>query len=233
MKLQKRYGIDHGSAQIRRAYADATAAAKTAVDRALVCGQMLAEQRDFLGAGPGRRIGDDSESFDAWMERECPEIPRRTAFRWMQAAESVVRHLPSPLPEIDIPISDVLTRPEADLTEEQAIARQMLMEFVEDKTINECIKGIVHEGDGDNGRLNRAAAGKFSAKAGGSGDRKDWPKFVATHLRQTATHLGSWASYSPLQRQQAADHIESFLDGLGREMAETFLTAAKNRLKKP
>src|SRR6266545_3779811 len=60
---------------------------------------------------------------------------------------------------IDISVTRLLSAPDADLSEPNLVARQTLFGFMDNKTIKECISGVVLDGDEPH-RITRAANGK-------------------------------------------------------------------------
>lgn len=179
--------------RILEAYAGVESAKQTAVDRALICGQLLLEQREAIdGAQSFDRNKSDKSKFDFWMEKYCQEIPRRTAYRYMELAVKVVAYSGLVL-DVDAkvsPLSMALTAPASELGKKELEWRQMLFEFTKGKTMKECLAGVVVEGD-EAHRITRAHNGRNAKGAGGGGNRKNFVGFTATKLRHITTFLGN------------------------------------------
>lgn len=202
-------------ANIKSAIDDAMATAELATAKAIQVGHLLVEAK----ADPRMQHGDWQE----WIETNFPQITIRTANRWMQAATNVARQVD--LGGCEVPISRLLSDSAEQLPDDNArAAKQTLFDFMADKTINDCLVGIVRDGD-EAHRVTRAANGrKFGGHKGE--DRKDWPKYIGVHLNDILQHLKSWKSFSPAQ---VADVFARFDTALAK-MPPALLTHLKQRI---
>lgn len=175
-----------GAERILQAYADAQSSAQNAVQKALICGQLIVEQRDsIMGAQSFDRTKPESTKFDFWMEKNCQLIPRRTCYRWMQLAERVMDACSLHGGE-EIPISMALSAPTDELPIEARELRQAVFDFIDGKTMKECLAGVVVEGD-EAHRITRAHNG--ATKGGAGGNRKNFVGFTAVKLRHISTFV--------------------------------------------
>ena len=162
--------------------------AEQTVARAIRVGHLLIETKPLLGHG----------NFQEWIEEEFPRLPYRTAARWMQAAERMLAATGIQPHLLCAPMSELLA-PDAPAgaNAESLEARQMIFDFMRDKTIKDCLAAVVVDGDEPH-RITRAANGR---KLGGSRgeDRKDWPKYIGIHLKDITAHLKSYKSFTPAQ----------------------------------
>jgi hypothetical protein len=211
-------------------------AAKTAVDaavpKAIIAGQMLIERRQVLfyehSYLPYREALEKAvqpdPTFEAWYMTVCPFHCRRTANRWMAAAGRVMcflleedRRFPPSAMEIDgekLPISFVLTAPEADCTPAMLDFREKFKTFLADKTLANAAATVI-DGESEAHRITRAANGKLKRYAGGSGDRKDYPRFIARALSNITSFLsvkknGKIVGFRNLDSDQRARVLAAF-----------------------
>lgn len=202
---------------VRQAVLEAIQATNNAVQKCLAAGQAMNEAREVIcqprsHSGHFGSAGDDG--FMEWLARAVPEIPDRTARRWMRAAANVCRAIAdrqSPDSQV-IEVSAVLAAAEGELTAGQREWRQAWFDFTADKTIKECLAGVFVEGDEEH-RVDRAMNGKFARGAGGSGDRKDFADFSLRKLRHLNTFFGSWQSMTERQRTEIKDEFAAAICG--------------------
>jgi len=175
--------------------------------------------------------GDFLELVDQYI----PEISIRTAQTWMRAAESVTKALNLPdVIEIDAvvtPLSEIIGADRTKLSKQGAALAQQWFNFTEGKTIKDCIAGVVVDGD-DAHRIDRAINGK--TKGGAGGDRKDFPTFVARHLRAISSMLLVRKAGRPVkERALAADQrtaIAASFNGTFKQMPRWVLENAKETI---
>ena len=171
--------------------------------KALIAGQCLLEYRENLNVSPSCHDGmtgrfldkKPADRFDAWVERQIPDISRRTAYRWMEAAERVgrvqlgLRAHEDFTTTIEIegaapmPLSQALTLPEEALPAEALAFRQGLFDFMADRTLNDALNAVV-DGESAAKRITLAAGGK---KQKGQGDRKAFEEFTERKLKHLTT----------------------------------------------
>lgn len=114
--------------QIRIAWRAAQEAMLGAVEKAVALGQLLRETKEEIGHG----------EFMEWLGTNVPEIPGRTARRWMAVAERVFGAVRLPAIEVG---SQLLLAPPAELDEQAQEARQLLLGFMDGKTLKELMGG--------------------------------------------------------------------------------------------
>lgn len=210
-------------AEIRNACLDTMEEATRVSLKAVICGQLLNEKQQLLA-----HKGDGT--FQAWLLKNIPEVPKSTAYRWMAAARTVFAALSDQMPVIDISVSQLLTLPDGQLSEPQREAKQLYFDFTKDKTIADCIRGAALEGDEPH-RITRAHNGK--TKGGSKGEnRKDFPKFIANKLSDVSTHLESWDSMTATQRGLVQDHFERALGEWPKALLEVLRDQLKKELQK-
>jgi hypothetical protein len=189
--------------RVAAAVAEALRSVEDARQKCFVAGQLMAEFKEAVGHG----------AFLQWLRDNFPDMSEDTAQRWMMAAGNIIRALP-PIPAaIDvetISISQILTMPEAELSENQREWKQQWFDFTSDKTIKECLAGVFVEGDSAS-RVDRAINGK--TKGGAGGDRKDFPLFVAVKLKDMGTHFGHWKGMTETQRTEVKDVLRASILG--------------------
>ncbi len=198
---------------------------REAVEAAFEVGWALIEIKESLPHGD-------------WLEwvQTNTRLKERTARRCKELAEKTIEHAGVERASLPVPMSRLLSLPEAEVTEPVREARQLVLDFMADKTMGECIRGYVVEGD-DITRITRAANGK---KLGGSKgeDRKDFPKFIATALGTITDHLTvrgkSKAKYREFEADQQAKIGASFDAAVGqwpRWLVEVMKSAATREAK--
>lgn len=223
-----------GAERINRAYDDFC---ESTVHKALIIGQMLREQCEALcGGAQNNQHTDENKTFSEWLDRHC-RVPRRTGYRWMEMAERAIAHgltgllghaaIEAEAIEIggeEIPFSVMLSAPAAELPPAAMEARQLLFDFVGDKTMKECMALVVTEGK-EAHSITRAHNGKNAPGAGGGGDRKAFAEFTAKKLQHITTFVNS--NMDPTERAKiiaAADKAPEawpkwFLTALGKAVS--------------
>lgn len=178
---------DSRVAAIRAAIADAFAAADLAVNKAIVVGHMLIEEKARQLAADGRG------NFQKWIEENLP-INYDRANHWMNVASACLKG--AGLDSAALPDSPerLLNAPESELSEAGLEARQLLLDFTKDKTMADCLRAVTVEGDAAH-RITRAHNGKSKGGHDG-GDRKDFPKFIGVHLSDITAHLKFYKSFT-------------------------------------
>lgn len=197
------------------------------VKEALIAGQMLLEdRRDMMTSQRGK---------SAWTDRTKPAedqfapviatlgIKRSRAYRWMDAADRVARAV---WPDRDIglidrhtveiegdevPVSRLLTTPDEESTEAQRTARSRYFGLISGKTINDCLSGIIIDGDEAHSLTRAHNGGEYGGFNGE--DRKDWPVFVARKFSQMATHLSHWETMTEVQKMEVKQILHSAVVG--------------------
>jgi hypothetical protein len=203
--------------RIRIAYAEARDYAEHAVERAIFCGQLLNEAKAASGHG----------NFMDWLTRNIPEIPHRTATRWMAAAESVMLAVKLPSLITDTPMSVILSSPVDELDDDAQAARQLVFDFLQGKTLRDCIEGVIVGGD-DPSAITRSHNGRSLGGAGG--DRKDFPVFVARAFDKIASHLDRDLPASQQVKIQAA--VQAAVQTWPRWILEVAKEAVVSELRK-
>lgn len=203
--------------QIQAAATAAFQARDNAVAKAVFCGHLMLEQKARLPHG-------------AWLPflaKHFPQIPHPTATRWMKAAEESLRAIDTELP---LPASQLLTLPDAELTDECREARQLLLDFSEGKTIKECMAGVLVEGDPSH-RLTRAVNGR---KLGGHNgeDRKDWPEFIKRKLKAISEHLSHWKNFKGGQAEQTEVAFAAAIEQWPSALLETMTKQIREEMKR-
>jgi hypothetical protein len=194
--------LNLAATRIREACLSALKARDDAVQKAISAGQLLNDFKDTIPHG----------TFMEWRQKYLPEISNDTAERWMRAASNVIKALP-PVPDaidVEVSISQILTLPEAELSETQREWKQQWFDFTENKTIKECLAGVFVDGDAAS-RVDRAINGK--TKGGAGGDRKDFPLFVAVKLKDMGAHFAHWRGMTETQRTEVKEVIRSAILG--------------------
>ena len=192
-------------APIRKAAREANDQAKTAVGKAIYCGQLLNELKDRVEHG----------DFLAAVEANVPEIGRATAWRWMTAARNVLAATSGDLKQLGFgggettPLSALLD-PDSPVaaSADTHLARQLLFDFTAGKTMRECLAAVVVDGE-DAHRITRAHNGRTAGGTKGE-DRRAWPEFIRRKLSDISTHLKSWRTMTGAQTEaiEAAYKIE-------------------------
>ena len=193
--------ISHDANFVRSIVLDALDASFHAGQKCLLAGYFLGEQKARLGRTShdekssvhGRNQHSDEPGWLAWLAANIPEISQPTAYRWMSAAATVAIALKMRPPgealpagsDMDVasevlPISRLLTMPEAEVPEASRKMRQDWFDFTAHKTIKECLSGVLIDGEPEAG-MKRAVNGKGLGGAGRQ-DRKEFGKFFARAL---------------------------------------------------
>lgn len=185
------------TAEIKATYATMVEHETNAVNTALYLGALLNELKDAVGHG----------AFIEQRRELVPGLSDDRAERYMKAAANVIAQVT--LPTTSVPVSRLLGAAAADLPQGDREAQQLLFDFTKDKTIKECLGGVIVDGDEPH-RITRAANGK---KLGGTRgeDRKDWPKFIGEKLSDISSHLKFWPSFTPAQTEDALTKFKSFV----------------------
>lgn len=184
---------------------DACAAAADAevnyATKALIAGQLLSEKRhSLMTCHDGKsswtdKNKPDHQQFGLWLSTHG--IPQRTAYRWMECAERVLRlHSGATMdqewqPYLDvesqvIPYSQVLTLPEADLPERARTLRQNVFEFMEHKSLGEAARAAL-DGHSPGKRITLAGNGLSKGGTHDHDDRKAFDKFATVKLQHLTT----------------------------------------------
>jgi hypothetical protein len=203
---------------IRTAIQDALAAADAAVHKAVAAGSMLNDARPHVGHG----------NWMAWVAESFPEISHDTAERWMAHAKRITGfvlrdHRPS------VPVSQLLNGDGDELNEADTEARQLLLDFMANKTIKEALAAAVTEGD--DARAARAVAGKSTGGTRGE-NRKDFPRFAARHLSDLTYHLAPFEKFGDDEVEIVARAMREQVARWPRPALELFAEAAKSDLKR-
>lgn len=187
--------------QIKQLCLDALKACDNAAQKCLAAGQALNEAKAVYGHG----------DFMETVAKLVPEISHKTATTWMRAAENITHALPPLDGTINIEsISELLSTPDSELNAAAREWKQGWFDFTADKTIKECLNGVLVEGDADH-RIDRAINGK--TKGGSGGDRKDFPLFVAVKLKDMGVHLGHWKNMTETQKTEAKTALIAAITG--------------------
>ncbi len=185
--------------KIREACLAAKRATEEAVQKALFSGQLLNEKRDELMAQSSEKLvawqsrtKADEDKFSNWFEQIVPEVHYTTAYRWMNAASRVFASLKISdvidVEAVKIPFSDVISKPADCLPESAQKAQQLFLDFTANKTLKECLEGVLLEGDPDK-RIACAANGLRSGGTNDLDDRKNYPMFAARKLQNLTTYF--------------------------------------------
>lgn len=214
-----------GAARIKAAFKEAEHAASNAVQKAMICGQLLTEQRAAMMTCHGGKSWNDKtkskgDQFTQWLADHCPEIGERTAYRWMELSSRVASTLELP-PALSVgnsvegiehlSLSHILTMPEDELPESARETRQLVFDFMAGKTMKECLAGVVVEGDEPH-RITRAHNGANAKQTKGAA-RKDYPLFTAVKLKDISAHLGGWERKSETARAELCAVIRAAIIG--------------------
>ena len=240
-------------AAIRQEVLETLHAAESVTRRAARCGLMLREKREALraatsGAGGHPRAWhdgtkQDEDRFAVWIAKTIPELSKTTAYRWMEAAERVTKALKDSLPALDAPLSTVIDIDAEPETPEAAQARQLWMDFTQDKTLADILRDVTLEGDKPH-RITRAHAGKTQGGTHARDNRKDWPAFVANGFLSVAYACGDnaatdagkmagghWASHNDEQRAETKRLFVVWTETLPVELLVVLRDEAVRELK--
>lgn len=242
--------------QVIDACAQADRAERDYALKAMIAGSLLIEYRGYLAGLESNFRGaratvsraslsrvlvhnqhSHSATFEGWLEQHG--IARRTAYRWMEAAERISRKnlglredhdLPTVIDVggVAVPLSRALTAPEAELSGAALEFRQSVFGFMADKTLAEAARAAF-DGESPAHRISRAAAGKAH---GGASDlerdptaRKDLAFFAGRAMAEALAHIGArvnkqgghWPTLGEVQKQEARGYLTSFVGGLDQE----------------
>lgn len=233
--------------QILAAYQDAVAHQNTAAIKMIICGYLLIEKRNAMlpqcHSGTPVKIRENGQfsknpegRFDEWIE--ATGMTKRTAYRWMEAAERVghcqlnvplAMELPSTIDVegVAVPLSQALTAPEDELTAAALKFRQGVFEFMADKTLSDALNASL-DGESPAHRITRAHAGKTK---GGKGqqDRKEFEKFTATKLGHLSTFFRQ--KLSQTQRALIIAAFHAALQAWPRWLLEAVADKCRTELK--
>lgn len=181
-----------GAKRILEAYRAAKEAEFSYGQAVVICGQLLLEQRAAMCQANHNRHTPEDDQFTLWLAQNCPGIAERTARRWMDIAERVMRpfarkllgHHAAADKIIDIeatPVSEILTALPGSLSGKAAEFHQLLFQFMEDKPISQMLAEVA-SGESPTHRASRALEGKLNGGTNEGDDRKDYPKFIGLHL---------------------------------------------------
>jgi hypothetical protein len=204
---------------IRAAYADAVSSARTAVEQAMHVGSLLIEAKESIVSG----------SFQLWIKQELPEISYRTAARWMEAARRAMDSSGAAklLPE-GVPSSLICQPAQEGLSGPAAKAQQLFLDFINNKTIKECLSAVVVGGEEPH-RVTRAANGRAHGGYKGE-DRKAFETFIARDVRQITSHLRH--KLTPVQRTAISAAFDSALADWPRWLCDVLAEAARRECKR-
>jgi hypothetical protein len=195
--------LPHSAEDFRKQHAQVETAKSNFLSAAIILGQMLIEKRDEMTKSFAATANDFSDGrtkptemhFTLWLSRNCKYISQRTAYTWMDAAGSVMRHLleshgndSQVFIELDGEksyISFVLRAPEAQCTQAMLTFRETLAKFLENRTLTE----VTHETL--SAAVQRASNGASADQLNGD-DRINWPFFIGKNLQGVAAHLTHW-----------------------------------------
>lgn len=167
------------------------------------------------------RTKPESAQFNVWLD--SVGIPSRTAYRWIESAERVLAvqlkiNVGQPVPvviDVDseaMPLSRALLANPEDLTGKAKQLNQSFFAFMRDKTLAEAVRACV-DGDSPAHRISRAGHGKVGKHSGGSGDRKDIPRFALEKLEHLNTFLNGWAKLPAGQRAELLGIFKAAVSG--------------------
>lgn len=209
--------IPYKPSVIRAAVQDALACAESAVMKAIHAGQMLIEIKASLERG----------QWLTWLTANCPELSEDRAQRWMLAATKTALSAGIQTNSFSLPWSQVLALPAAELPEAERKAQQLFLDFTQNKTLKDCMAGVMVEGDEPH-RITRAANGKLLGGSHGE-DRKDWPKFVGEKLSDVTSHLGH--KLSAAQRTAVGASFDAAMRRWPRWLVELVGEYARREMK--
>jgi len=119
--------VEGGEAdELRQAYREALLDMANGLRRVVICGGILMEIKERVGHG----------NFLLWLAKNAPEIPVRTAQRWMFLAAGLRDNLQDRHNGVfgDLPINRLLQLPETDVSEDQRTIRTDAMDLLQGKT---------------------------------------------------------------------------------------------------
>lgn len=180
---------------------DALTSFEISRQKCLIVGQMLSEVKNKLNHG----------EFENYVKRNFPQLAERTAYRWVAAAENILKQLPPPDEVATIEISTLLlTTDNSQLSKPAQAYKQILLDLNNNTTLKDAANGVFNEGD-EAHRITRAVNGQ--TKGGAGGDRKDFPLFIARKLDDIGTHLSHWSAMTTTQRTECMTAIRNAMLG--------------------
>lgn len=229
---------------LRTAVLAALNSVENAKQLCMMAGQMLLDAKGQMEHG----------EFDDYIAKTIPEVSPQTCRTWMRAAANIAKALPPLTVDVEVTVSQVLSLPDDELTEDQRKYKQAWFDFTADKTIKECLNSVTVYGD-DAHRVDRAINGKTKGGKGSAaaGDRKAFEKFTATKLGHITTFLTiqkkalgagkkvvGWRELSPVQRTQIGAAFTQFLmtapdwllDIMGDQIKQETKMSAAERLSR-
>lgn len=183
-----------------------------------------------------------------WVAKHIPEIHHDTANAWMRAATNVAKALKfGDSIEIEatvIPLSKLLSAPIEELPEGAHEFRQAWFDFTADKTIKDCINGVMVDGDPAH-RIDRAINGKMKGGYRGE-DRKAFDTFIAVKLSHITSSLvlkrqmpgtattvfSTWRKLPAAQQAAIGTAFAAELEMWPSWLVEVIADKAKQELKK-
>ena len=203
------------------------------VKDALTCGQSLIEQRQEMAQSHGGTgfIVDVSEAepdstFENWAAQICDAKSRTTLYRWMAAAERVIKFLLNKQPGDPCPttllsddgyvlISQVLIG-SADFLKALPAGTQSFRDqfdaFLQDKTLSAVSIGAL-EGQVNPHDITLAANGKKRGGTNKTDDRTDTPYFTAQYFQTFSTRLERWDILPETQRTEIKGIVHAAILG--------------------
>ncbi len=218
--------------RIRAAIREAMESVATATEKAFIAGLLLLEEHDERVGSRANQHSADDDKFGLWIESTFPEVSRRTAYNWMKAAANLTRCSGvGPILEVEgktVALSNLLTMPEAELSDDARTYRQQWFDFTKDVTIKDAMDGVFAGGDKEH-RITRAFNGKNAKGSGGSGNRKNFPGFTAVKLRHITTFVTKKLTANEQSRISSAfsASLQKWPAWLLKEMAETIKAELK------
>jgi hypothetical protein len=220
-----------GDDQIKQIYAQVLGAEHDYALKAIIFGQILTEKRAEMATQlgmlshsgkaslNGHKLGDQ-DGFSDWLD--SVGVSSSKAYRWMAAADRVMRKMldvraGDDIPALDvdgevIPLSRALAAPDGDTLPDAAREfQQSVFDFLADKTLSEAVACAV-DGESPANRIGRAANGQAAKQTKGDA-RKDYPFFLANKLQDVSTHLEHWDSMTKLQKSEACLVLRAALLG--------------------
>ena len=169
------------NSHLRAAVLAALSAVENAKQLCMMAGQMLLDEKARLEHG----------DFDAFVAQTIPEVSVQTCRVWMRAAGNIVKALPEAVVDVEtVSISQILSKPDAELTPAQRKYKQAWFDFTADKSIRQCLDSVTIYGEPAH-NVDRAVNGKTKGGKGSDAapDRKAFEKFTATKLGHITTFL--------------------------------------------
>ena len=121
------------------AFREASFQVSSAIRKVIYCGLLMIEQKEECKHG----------QFEKWLEKNCPEIPFRTARHWMEAAEAGVCLATGEKSinqigqngrfDASMPISKILQLPSTELSKENKALQGKIFDVVDGKTQSQLV----------------------------------------------------------------------------------------------